>query len=459
MCTRNFLLVVLLFFIASSVFAITDEEQFRSLNLELRVPGARARAMGGAFIGLADDTSATEINPAGLARIKTEIAVDFGRSPSRSYDTTVSNIPVSNFDPDPTLPPIAPGDPVFATFTADHTIDDLTSFGFIGTTVRMSGFSFAVARNVRIDTDMTLSGATTASPFHFVEQNAFAGSSSIRVVNYIFSIAKGGSAFSAGAGLKITNLDYETSLGARQKQQTGFGEHFTLEIDQVDEEVGFNAGILIHPGNTFALGIVYNFEPEFDVQTLVNNVDNNLPFFAEKKVKFNIPDSFGIGISLRPSSNFTLNADLVRVLYSQFEPVETGMSIFTHVLPEGEQIEFGVKDKNDYHIGGEVRVPIETGAVALRGGWYRQGSSRTFLEVAGRVGVRSYLQPIYDDDSADPITHYTFGAGVDVTHFGLDVAVDFRKEQSIDENVGQLVRKREVTEGGMDLMVSSRVKF
>src|SRR3990172_6099106 len=337
MCQRLFVAIVLLLLTASLVHAITDEEQFRALNIKLRIPGARAIAMGGAFIGLADDTTATETNPAGLARVEhSEIAVELGHSPTRAFDTRISNIPVANFDPDPTLAPIAPGEPVLATFTANHSIDDSNRFAFAGTTVRLPAFTFAVARHVRLDTDISLSGNVTANPFHFVEPNAFAGSTKIQVVNYNFSIAKKlGSGFSAGASLKITNFDYETSLGARQKQQPNFGEHFTHEIDQQDQEVGFNAGILLHPGDRFSLGLVYNFEPEFDVQTLVNNVDNNLPFIAAKNVKFNVPDSFGLGVSVAPFSNFTLNLDLVRMRYSQFEPVETGLSVFSHVLPAG----------------------------------------------------------------------------------------------------------------------------
>ena len=36
----------------------------------MNYPGARAKAMGGAFTGIADDASAVWYNPAGLARVR-----------------------------------------------------------------------------------------------------------------------------------------------------------------------------------------------------------------------------------------------------------------------------------------------------------------------------------------------------------------------------------------------------
>ena len=43
-------------------------------------PGARAFALGGAFVGLADDASASELNPAGLSQLRRpELGVEFRR--------------------------------------------------------------------------------------------------------------------------------------------------------------------------------------------------------------------------------------------------------------------------------------------------------------------------------------------------------------------------------------------
>src|SRR5258707_7958905 len=49
--------------------AQTDEEYFQTFPLNFSNPGARAQAMGGAFIAIADDASAAVTNPAGLANL------------------------------------------------------------------------------------------------------------------------------------------------------------------------------------------------------------------------------------------------------------------------------------------------------------------------------------------------------------------------------------------------------
>src|ERR1041385_4190412 len=49
--------------------AQTDEEFFQTFPLNFSNPGARAQAMGGAFIAIADDASAAVTNPAGLSNL------------------------------------------------------------------------------------------------------------------------------------------------------------------------------------------------------------------------------------------------------------------------------------------------------------------------------------------------------------------------------------------------------
>src|SRR5438094_4826354 len=49
--------------------AQTDEEFFQTFPLNFSNPGARAQAMGGAFIAVADDASSAVTNPAGLANL------------------------------------------------------------------------------------------------------------------------------------------------------------------------------------------------------------------------------------------------------------------------------------------------------------------------------------------------------------------------------------------------------
>src|SRR4029077_5217886 len=55
----------------------TDIESLSGVQFNFGNPGARSLGMGGAFLGLADDASAAEANPAGLTILrKPEISVE-----------------------------------------------------------------------------------------------------------------------------------------------------------------------------------------------------------------------------------------------------------------------------------------------------------------------------------------------------------------------------------------------
>src|SRR3954468_3606225 len=68
----------------------TDIESLSGLQFNFGNPGARSLAMGGAFLGLADDASAAESNPAGLTILrKPEISIE-GRNYMQDQVLTTS---------------------------------------------------------------------------------------------------------------------------------------------------------------------------------------------------------------------------------------------------------------------------------------------------------------------------------------------------------------------------------
>ena len=52
---------------AGNARALTDEEIFREFAFNFVSPGARALGLGGAFVAVADDVTAAQANPAGMA--------------------------------------------------------------------------------------------------------------------------------------------------------------------------------------------------------------------------------------------------------------------------------------------------------------------------------------------------------------------------------------------------------
>src|ERR1700745_1832652 len=72
----------------------TDIEALSGLQFNFGNPGARSLGMGGAFIGLADDASAAEANPAGLPSLrKPEFSIEARNYLEQQIMTTSGTYP------------------------------------------------------------------------------------------------------------------------------------------------------------------------------------------------------------------------------------------------------------------------------------------------------------------------------------------------------------------------------
>src|SRR5712692_3772537 len=72
----------------------TDIESLSGLQFNFGNPGARSLGMGGAFLGLADDASAAEANPAGLTILrKPEITIEGRNYQEEQVFTTSGTFP------------------------------------------------------------------------------------------------------------------------------------------------------------------------------------------------------------------------------------------------------------------------------------------------------------------------------------------------------------------------------
>src|SRR5881394_608916 len=95
---KSFVLLVLCALAAMPLAAQnTDIESLSGLQFNFGNPGARSLGMGGAFLGLADDASAAEANPAGLTILrKPEISVEGRNYVEKQIFTTTGTFPEVN---------------------------------------------------------------------------------------------------------------------------------------------------------------------------------------------------------------------------------------------------------------------------------------------------------------------------------------------------------------------------
>jgi long-chain fatty acid transport protein len=462
------LAAILTLALVSDVFAITDEEIFRAFSLNLSTPGARARAMGGAFIGRADDATAAETNPAGLSLlVRPEVSLEYGFRNTRTVSNSVVNIPVSNFDitPSPVQNPDPNGelDPTIAEFHATDTLDEINQLGFASVVYPVHGVTFAISRHQLIKTQASVNGAASASPFHFVEPNDFVGAADINQANYAISVAgKIGDYFALGGNIKIADFQFDSTIAARQKAQPIHGEHFVSTISSSDTKIGFTVGALVRPNSKVSLGVVYRYEPEFTLDAFVDNADfGGSPLIIARTghstSKMDIPDSVGAGISLSPTPNFNFNFDVVRVFHSQLENVDIGYSLFTHLLPtfdRASEISFKIEDGTDIHVGAEYLHSWGDTIWAFRGGYYRQEPNRFFLASAANPDIESFLRPIFGKTPGEDFHHFTLGTGITYRQFQLDAAIDL--SPSIQTDQGDI---QGIQDGTVDFILSTVFRF
>lgn len=463
-----FLVALLTFSFASQLLAITDEEIFRSFSLNLSTPGARARGMGGAFIGRADDATAAETNPAGLTLlVRPELAAEYRFSSSRSVATNIIQIPVTNYDvsPSPIVNPDPGGnlDPGVAEFHANDKRENVNELGFFSVVYPFNGVTIAFSRHELINTDASVSGSLSASPFHFYEANSFAGRVNIADTNYGISAAfKAGDKVSIGGSVKISDFSFESTIKAKQKDQANFGDHFTTTINTNDTEIGFNVGVLVRPTPKISLGAVYRYEPKFTLQAEVLNTDfHPNPLLVQRngvnEVDFDVPDTLGVGISLSPTPKWNINVDVLRVFYSQMESVDTGYSLFTHLLPiidNANQFTFAVDDGTDIHAGAEYLITGSKYTSALRFGYYHESRNRFFLDSAANRDIDNFLRPIFGSNPGNDVSHWTLGTGFTFSQFQFDAAVDFSQPDDVNQG-----NKQEISDGGFDVILSGVYRF
>jgi len=348
-------------------------------------PGARSLAMGASFIGLADDATASESNPAGLTILtKPELSAHFRYS---SYVNEAPNTVTSH--------------------GFDRFSDRLGSPAFFSVVYPKGNQAFSLyyqrAADYRAHSffDGLLEGTT---PNYDELQTEF------RVENVGLSAAtRIGSKLSAGASIRWTR----TSL--KSTQRTTFpseGSLFFLEgvADGAKSKATFNAGLLFRPASWISVGAVYrrgadfNFSQEVAIRIRDANGTTDVES-SRQDIRVTVPASFGAGLALRPTDNFLLTADVVRISYSEADLGPNNQNLYQIAGEGGRE---ALKDATEIHVGTEYTWSVANDWIlALRGGFY------TNPDHDGLAGL----------DSDD--VHATFGFGVVVqNHLQIDAAAN-----------------------------------
>ncbi len=492
---RNVTAKAVVIILAFSCMAFAQDFHFYPFTLidqQMVGSGARARAMGGAFLGLSDDASALTWNPAGLIqtekthvaisgnldRLKTEDNISFMSSAlpdfaadisdnkiNLSYASFVSPLRIKGH-----LVSLAAGyqksrnyvDEIFNWEYQEFLFSDLnTPTNYRGTA--------AQSTTIESDLDEFLLGFGT----NIYGDLAFGGSLSI------FS----------GAGM----YDYSSSLTDTVADEFGGQVVDSVEIvnkvrvsDETDIS-GFKlAGSLLYVAEKFSVGLVvsapYELSYEHDLtraDTLfsksIDIVGEGLPNASTTtlyrgKTKEEVPLTIGFGAAVKPSERLTLVADfqyrgtsnstyfvrteelppqptsrdsinLLTLPWSIYYEDSIGTSYFTasgDYVEIFSEFEMEYENSNQIAVGGEYMAATRFGEIPLRAGF--RYSALPYREVSNlernRFGQVEAGYTLGDQVTRNTIT---LGSGIHWNQIWLDFTVELKSEEQVQS--GTFVRE------------------
>lgn len=410
-----------------AALAITDEEGTSAIQFNFTNPGARSLAMGGAFLALADDATAAYTNPAGLTQLsRREFATEWRRT-------------------DFSTPHLADGtfvDPSTASYglAESHT----SGPAFLSAVFPFEHASLAFYRHEAANFRSHFNYVPSYDPFDSLKP--FESRIELKDVSYGASLGYAlNDRWHVGAG--VVWHDFRISSSTRRDFSTrGFPENtYTSQFQRgSDHGIGYVVGLRYLPTDRLAVGMSYRRGPrmEYDV-TDESMVEGEREVGLRKKSDFDLPDSYGLGVSYRFNDAFTVGLDVVRVRYSQLTRrlnsafVEDGLD--PGAMPEDEALEYQatleelrglrIKDGTEVRLGGEYVFANWKAPVSLRAGVWRdpEHNLHASLPLNAETGEWATVNAMIFSHRTGTQWHKTVGVGVAFNRFSLDAAADFSR--------------------------------
>ncbi len=346
-CRMVAVTLVLLGYWPPCTFALTDEEIYEAFEFNFSLPGARSAGMGRAFVGLADDATASISNPAGLMTLQVpEVALE---SKFTGFDVHRRAEADSFLDP--------------RTRRFGSSVPQLS---FIGLVYPKGNLVFGVYRyeTLRFDEAFSLEARQLPLDGGIVELPPTDAQMALTVSNIGGSVAiRLPENFSLGfsASAALLEMDSRTT-------HLSTTEPATITDQTIINATGLDwsgtAGLLYRPSERFSAGAFYSLGPSFSVTQRATGLG---PQRQEFPVRIRIPDRFGVGLSVRPTDELTVLLDLLKVQYAQ---QASGRFPTLVRFPELNPDDFTIDDQWEIHLGAEYVFAIGSVPFAARAGLF-----------------------------------------------------------------------------------------
>lgn len=453
---RKLLLVTLLALPVSA--QNVDIEALSGLQFNFGNPGARSLGMGGAFLGLADDASAAEANPAGLTILrKPEVSIEGRNYLEQQLFTTSGTYPqvertgFTHYS-DRVVPTFASAVlPIKNKFTLGlYFHQPLKNQGggvvapfedpVTGAVTPLPNFFLPAENNQIVGDPITRQQcldrrAQTKNPFSCLEFRIDPFISALDVRQRTFGLAGAWQVhpkFSIGATVRhqrfierAATLRYSQQFSLKQAVIQATARVKNGQVENVEEtDTTFTAGFKWSPHEKISIGGVYKQGPSFDAPLFYADTTSSFEFSQVATTSFHIPDIAGLGISVRPIPVLTINADAVHVKYSNL------VDNFVSAVADVRTLEdpFKAEDVTELHLGAEyffaMKIPF-----ALRAGYWRD--PKHSLEWNGPINRPDFIAESMLYPEGEDQTHYSIGAGVAWPRFQIDAAYDTSKHYKV----------------------------
>lgn len=426
----------------------SDIESLSGLQFNFGNPGARALGMGGAFLGLADDASAVEANPAGLTILrKPEISIEGRNYMEAQVLTTTGTYP----DLERTAFNHHSDRVQIAFASAVYPIKNFTIGAYFHEPLRNKGAGAVVptegrfGQAVGVPTFYLPRGGTPVSRDECErikqQQNDFTAClqwelnpfvSAIDVQQRTWGLSGAWQAhprFSVGATVRYQTLreealtlrvspDLQTAQITAQATAT-VGPDGDIELKQ-EKDVTFAAGFKWTLTDKLSIGGTYRNGASFTAPIFYGDQASGFRLTQVAETEFHIPDVAGVGVSFRPIPVLTVNFDAVHVTYSNL--VDNFVSLSQSVRDAGSP--YVANDVTELHLGAEYAFTARIPFLLRAGVWHDPAHSVTY---AGPLNsVERVAEAILFPEGEDQL-HTSIGGGFAWPRFQIDFAYDRSK--------------------------------
>jgi long-subunit fatty acid transport protein len=417
--------------------------------------------MGGAFLGLADDASAAESNPAGLTILrKPEISLEVRNYLEQQLFTTSGTFPevertafthhsdravitfgsivypIKNFTIGAYYhePLNNEGGGIVAPFEDEFTGEVTPLPNFYLPTEVIDGEAVPIGGPITRQ-QCEQRRFETNNPFNCIEYIVDPFISALSVRQRTIGLTGAWQIhpkFSVGATVRHQRFS-ETAATFRFSQEfdptevliQATAEVRDGEVEMVEQsDTTFAVGFKWAPLDNLSFGGVYKQGPQFTTPLFYAGPLTGNEFVMAAETKFHIPDIAGLGVSYRPIPTLTLNLDAVGVKYSNL----TDDFVVAGADVSGIDEPFVSNDVVELHFGAEylfaTKIPF-----ALRAGYWRDPAHS--VEWNGPLDHPRFIAEAMLYPQGEDQDHISVGAGLAWPRFQVDAAYDSSKHYKV----------------------------